>query len=155
MNSNTLQNLPLHIHNWIAVMISALIGAVFGIALGLFGNLSTWLIAGTLFGVILGLANEVLFSKIDRLARWYRFRSLFLIVGEILLIMYIGLPARIAYWVTHPSRAPIVGSPADVGLDYEDVAIPTTNGLMLRGWYVPSHNGAAVIALHGVKSIDI
>jgi dipeptidyl aminopeptidase/acylaminoacyl peptidase len=50
----------------------------------------------------------------------------------------------------HPARLPIGSFPADYGITvYEDVEFPTTDGLTLRGWYFPSHNGAAVIMVHG------
>jgi uncharacterized protein len=43
--------------------------------------------------------------------------------------------------------------PADHGLTaYEDVRFTTADGLTLLGWYVPSRNGAAIIALHGSGS---
>jgi len=38
---------------------------------------------------------------------------------------------------------------ATVGLDYEDVALTTGDGLRLAAWYIPSQNGAAIIAQHG------
>src|SRR5690606_31236702 len=37
-------------------------------------------------------------------------------------------------------------------LAYSDVAFPTADGVTLRGWYVPSTNGAAVVLLHGAGS---
>ena len=37
----------------------------------------------------------------------------------------------------------------DLGADHEDVTLTTSDGLHLRGWYVPSRNGAAVIAFPG------
>ena len=42
--------------------------------------------------------------------------------------------------------------PIDYGLVYDDVAVTTPDGLRLVGWYVPSENGALVIAQHGYKS---
>ncbi len=53
--------------------------------------------------------------------------------------------------VTHPmaERDPIVRTPADFGLEYEDVHVTTPDGLNLVGWYVPSRNGAAIMAQHG------
>jgi pimeloyl-ACP methyl ester carboxylesterase len=42
--------------------------------------------------------------------------------------------------------------PADRGLAYADVAFGTADGVTLRGWYVPSTNGAAVVLLHGAGS---
>ncbi len=49
----------------------------------------------------------------------------------------------------HPGRfslGPV--SPADLGLDYTNVTLSTSDGLTLHGWYVPSTNGAAVILVH-------
>ena len=50
-------------------------------------------------------------------------------------------------------REPIVETPADYGLDYQDVTVTTADGLQLVGWYLPSSNGAAVIAQHGYKGM--
>jgi len=38
------------------------------------------------------------------------------------------------------------------GLVYEDVSVTTPDGLKLVGWYVPSQNGAAIMAQHGYTS---
>lgn len=46
-----------------------------------------------------------------------------------------------------PNRAPI-----DFGIVYDEVAIVTGDGLRLVGWYLPTRNGALVIAQHGYKS---
>jgi fermentation-respiration switch protein FrsA (DUF1100 family) len=56
--------------------------------------------------------------------------------------------------VTHPveERSAIDETPASYGLVYEDVIVTTPDGLKLAGWYVPSQNGAAVMAQHGYKS---
>jgi hypothetical protein len=57
------------------------------------------------------------------------------------------LPAGIAYVETHTARATV---PANhLGVAYEDVTFASSDGLRLRGWYVPSRNGAAVIAFPG------
>lgn len=39
-----------------------------------------------------------------------------------------------------------------MGLAYRDVAFPSSDGVRLEGWYVPSRNGAAVALLHGAGS---
>jgi uncharacterized protein len=50
----------------------------------------------------------------------------------------------------HPPRAPITQTPADWGItNSEDVELVTADGLTLRGWYIPSRNGAAVLLGHG------
>jgi dipeptidyl aminopeptidase/acylaminoacyl peptidase len=54
--------------------------------------------------------------------------------------------------VTCSERDPIVISPADHGLPYEDVTVTTADGLKLAGWYIPSRNGAVVMSQHGFKS---
>src|SRR6185312_9486719 len=48
---------------------------------------------------------------------------------------------------THIGR-PVVPA-AHLGTAYENVSFETADGLRLRGWYVPSRNGAAVIAFPG------
>jgi fermentation-respiration switch protein FrsA (DUF1100 family) len=53
----------------------------------------------------------------------------------------------------HPpeTRRPMVHTPADYDLAYEDVTVTTADGLKLVGWYLPSQNGAAVICMHGFR----
>jgi uncharacterized protein len=46
-----------------------------------------------------------------------------------------------------PTRRPI-----DFGMVYDDVSVTTDDGLRLVGWYVPTQNGAVVLAQHGYKS---
>jgi len=53
----------------------------------------------------------------------------------------------IAYGFTHASRA--VVPPAKLGAAYENVSFKTSDGLTLKGWYVPSKNGAAVVVFPG------
>ena len=45
-------------------------------------------------------------------------------------------------------RGPACRAP-QLGAAYEQVAFRTSDGLSMRGWYVPSRNGAAVIAAPG------
>jgi MYXO-CTERM domain-containing protein len=55
--------------------------------------------------------------------------------------------AGLGYVSTHVGRA--VVPPNHLGVAYEDVKFTTGDGLELEGWYVPSKNGAAVIAFPG------
>ena len=57
------------------------------------------------------------------------------------------LPTSVAYVVTHTARAEV--PPAELGTAYEEVEFTTSDGLLLKGWYIPSTNGAAVIAFPG------
>ncbi len=68
-----------------------------------------------------------------------------------LFLFYIAFPIIHATGVAHPKRAPVCcATPADLGFAYEDVAFETSDGLTLRGWYIPSQNRAAVIVTHGI-----
>lgn len=55
--------------------------------------------------------------------------------------------------VTFPMevREPLTQNPADFGMPYEEVTVTTEDGLTLAGWYIPSENGAAILAMHGYK----
>jgi hypothetical protein len=57
-------------------------------------------------------------------------------------------PFLMAYGYTHISRANVPA--VELGdADYVDVSFETSDGLTLKGWYLPSRNGAAVIAFAG------
>jgi fermentation-respiration switch protein FrsA (DUF1100 family) len=77
--------------------------------------------------------------------------------GIVLLVLVVGLLAftrsQAHELVTHPlsEREPIDRTPADFGLEYEDVSVTTSDGLKLVGWYIPSKNGAVIMAQHGYK----
>ena len=48
------------------------------------------------------------------------------------------------------SELPILSeTPADYGLEYEDVTVVTEDGYELHSWYVPGTNGATIIVQHG------
>jgi fermentation-respiration switch protein FrsA (DUF1100 family) len=53
----------------------------------------------------------------------------------------------IAIVATHRAREPV--RDADLGRAYESVRFTTADGLRLRGWYVPSRNGAAIVLSPG------
>ena len=85
----------------------------------------------------------------DRL--WWRFlRRLLLVAGTLFLALAVLFPVAIAYVVTHAARATV--PTADLGAPYRDVESTTADGLSLKGWYIRSHNGAAVISFPGRTS---
>ena len=55
--------------------------------------------------------------------------------------------------ITHTidGRPELQLTPAAFGLPFEDVLIRSSDGTVLVGWYVPSQNGAVIIAQHGYK----
>jgi fermentation-respiration switch protein FrsA (DUF1100 family) len=82
----------------------------------------------------------------DRL--WWRYgRRLVLAVGTAVVAVAVLVPFSIGYVVTHAARAEVPS--AELGAAYEDVEFTTSDGLKLKGWYIPSTNGAAVITFPG------
>src|SRR3954468_21780537 len=63
--------------------------------------------------------------------------------------VYVVLPVGMSYVDTHVARAVVPA--AHLGVAHQDVSFETSDGLTLHGWYVPSRNGAAVIAFPGRK----
>jgi fermentation-respiration switch protein FrsA (DUF1100 family) len=56
-------------------------------------------------------------------------------------------PLSLAYVFTHSARAHV--PQARLGAAYENVTFTARDGVTLRGWYIPSQNGAAVIVAPG------
>jgi hypothetical protein len=70
-------------------------------------------------------------------------------VGGLLAGWFLVAPMGLGYVYSHVSRTEV---PAPrLGAAHEDVTFRTSDGLTLHGWYVPSRNGAAVIAFPGRK----
>jgi dipeptidyl aminopeptidase/acylaminoacyl peptidase len=44
----------------------------------------------------------------------------------------------------------IAGTPADVGVAYEDVTLTTSDGLKISGWYLPGNRPYGVVVVHGI-----
>jgi fermentation-respiration switch protein FrsA (DUF1100 family) len=84
--------------------------------------------------------------------RYWRNLGCFALVlsGLVAVVLVLGL----AWWQTdaflHPGRHLPAETPADRGLEYRDVEFSSTDGITLRGWYLPSENGAAIIVGHGI-----
>ena len=62
----------------------------------------------------------------------------------------LGLAWRQADAFLHPARHLPAETPADQGLEYRDVEFASADDITLRGWYLPSQNGAAIITGHGI-----
>ena len=82
----------------------------------------------------------------DRRPRRYLRRlalTAFAVVGAYVVLF----PFALSYVFTHSARS--VVPQARLGAPYENVSFRTSDGLTLKGWYVPSKNHAAVIAAPG------
>lgn len=98
--------------------------------------------------------NQLLEAK--KIKKW---KKIVLIVVAFPIMTVSGLIINISadnahQMVTNPleERGQLTRSPADYGIAYQDIKLLTEDGLTLAAWYVPSQNGAAVIAIHGYKS---
>lgn len=126
-----------------------LIGGIIGATFGTFGNLVLWLVGGLAIGALVGWVGEAILSRFIKSPELYLRRMLILVLIEALLVVYVVIPGYRAYQITHPPRFAVSVTPADMGIDYENVRFPTADGANLAGWYIPSRNGAAIIAIHG------
>jgi uncharacterized protein len=80
---------------------------------------------------------------------WRYVRRTLLVVGAAALVAFVIFPLSLSYIFTHAARS-YVPDP-NLGAAYEDVSFETSDGLTLKGWYVPSKNRAAVISFPGRK----
>jgi dienelactone hydrolase len=103
------------------------------------------LLAGGL--VCSGWATFRLLAALRR--RWWPLALALLLVATYLSLWTLGQAVAASY-----APRPDLGSrtPADLELAYRDVTFPSSDGVDLAGWYVPTRNGAAVALLHGAGS---
>jgi hypothetical protein len=85
--------------------------------------------------------------RLDDRPLWRYSRRVLMLSLVPVLGMYVVLPVGIGWLATH-SIDPTVPE-AHLGAPHENVTLSTSDGLELAGWYVPSRNGAAVIAFPG------
>lgn len=79
---------------------------------------------------------------------WRRYlRRAGITVAALVVGVELVLPVPFAFLATHKARSDVRA--ADLGRPYARVSVRTSDGLTLRGWYVPSRNRAAVIAFPG------
>ena len=76
------------------------------------------------------------------------------LAGSGVIIQVAVYPAAWALLATNRGAPPPLSdrTPADFGLPYRDLRIPSHDGLPLAAWWIPPENGAAVIVLTGSGS---
>jgi MYXO-CTERM domain-containing protein len=99
--------------------------------------------------LLLGLGAVTLWRtrRVEGALSWRYPRRGLLAGAGVVVSMLVLVPLGLAYVTTHTARA--IVPPNHLGVPHEDVAFTTSDGLRLEGWYVPSRNGAAVIAFPG------
>jgi uncharacterized protein len=116
---------------------------------GLSGDDYTGLLSIAAGAVLIGVGVVTLWRsrrRDDRLA-WRYLRRALLAFAALLFAGFVLFPLSIAYVVTHvaPESVPA----PNLGAAHEEVQFTTSDGYMLKGWYVPSKNRAAVISFPG------
>ena len=99
----------------------------------------------TLIG--LGLVTLWTSRRLDDRKTWRYTRRGLIAVAALAVANFVLFPLGFSYVITHVMRQ-TVPAPT-LGVAYENVSFTTSDGLELQGWYVPSKNGAAVIAVPG------
>jgi fermentation-respiration switch protein FrsA (DUF1100 family) len=97
--------------------------------------------------VLIGVGARTLWRSRHRRGRWLLRRSLVALVA-IVVAYQLVVPVAFALVATHRPREAV----AETTLSprgHESVTLETSDGLRLAGWYVPSTNGAAILAFPG------
>ena len=84
--------------------------------------------------------------RTGNLAWRYARRALY-VLAALFVAGFVLFPISLSYVVTHVAPADVPA--ANLGAPYEDVQFTTSDGFLLKGWYVPSKNRAAVISFPG------
>lgn len=118
---------------------------------GLSGDDYTGLLAIPAGLTLLALAAIALWRsrRLDDGRPWRYARRALIGAAGVVVTLQLVVPLGMGYAFTHLGRAAVPA--ADLGAAHEDVTLETSDGLKLEGWYVPSRNGAAVIAFPGRK----
>jgi hypothetical protein len=102
--------------------------------------------------VLVGIGIRTLWTsrrRDERLARRYS-RRMLVALATAVVAQWVVYPIGFSFVVTHVMRKTV--PPPRLDAAHEDVSFTTRDGLRLRGWYVPSRNGAAVIVFPGRTS---
>lgn len=128
---------------------NGIVCAMIGAAFGSYGNMLAWIVGGFIVGILLASGWEAIFSRLTHRARLYYLRPILLVLVDFLLVVFLVIPLYGGWQNVHPQRVKVAITPQEIDMAYEDVKLTTSDGVQLAGWYLPSRNGAGIIALHG------
>ncbi len=81
--------------------------------------------------------------------------GLFIVVGVVasiiiaIILFLVGLARVASYKMLSPPRLKKSWTPKDLGHDYENVEVTTSDGYTLRGWFIDKGSDTTIIAIHG------
>ena len=121
----------------------------YSLEVGPSGDDYTGLLAIPAGALLVGVGAATLWRtrRRDESLRRRYLRRLLLLLGAAVIFLFFVFPLSLSYVFTHVARIKVPA--ANLGAPHEPVAFTTSDGLTLRGWYVPSRNGAAVVAFPG------
>jgi len=67
--------------------------------------------------------------------------------GLLVVVVYF-MQGRMLYLAEVPGRT-LTKTPTDVGMDYQDVSIETTDGVVLHGWFIAGRSSRVLLFFHG------
>lgn len=102
-------------------------------------------VAGVALLVITGVGLWRTRRRDEAPGRRYLRRGLVAVIG-LLVLLQVAYPLAVAYVGTHVAQP---APQAELGAAYQEVEIVAADGVVLRAWYLPSRNRAAVITYPG------
>ncbi len=67
---------------------------------------------------------------------------------SLLVVVVYFMQGRMLYLAGVPGRT-LTMTPTDVGMDFQDVSISTTDGVMLHGWFIAGRSSRVLLFFHG------
>ena len=146
-----------HVGKWVPAMSTffGVVGVIVGISVGLMHLVKSGPVVPTAAGLVVLLASLALLIDgsirlITLLPRWWR---LLAIPAAYVVIEFMLFPVTMGvYAVNVPPGHLGNATPSSRGLTYATVSFTASDGARLAAWYVPSHNGAAVVVSAGSGS---
>jgi pimeloyl-ACP methyl ester carboxylesterase len=82
---------------------------------------------------------------------WFKLIRFFILVLVIvILLLWHGAAVIQGRVYTHPARSASTSTPADRGMEYEEMTLISRDGTHLGAWYIPGSNHAGIMLLHGL-----
>jgi uncharacterized protein len=144
-------------HPKVAAVIAFVLGVfatAVGAGLGIRHLTTTGLTGTSILGLALLLAGLSLLGFAGVVAwrashRWHRLWFIPIAVVALLVMGSVATGTALAY---APRTSLGSATPADRGLAFSSVTFPTSDGVQLSAWYLPSTNSAAIVTLPGSGS---
>ena len=113
-----------------------------------------WLLAA--FFSVLQIYKMVLKGLLENLLRWPANEGLRKIIQKVIyyvILFVLAIPFFLAVTSIHRVKIGDGNTPKTAwGYAYEDVALKTSDGLHIKGWFVPAGSDKAVIIAHGLSA---